>query len=1147
MTTNTDLQTESLTDKRPPDPIPGYKLLERIGSGGYGEVWRASAPGNLTKAIKLVYGQLDDNCAARELKALNRIKEVRHPFLLSLERIEVSDGQLVVVSELADGSLRDVFQQCQQAGMPGVPDEQLLAFLKDAADALDYLCDDHRLQHLDIKPENLLLVGGRVKVADFGMVKELFNASKSMMGGLTPIYAPPEVFDGAPGPQSDQYSLAIVFQELLTGTLPFSGRTAAQLAAQHLHSRPRLESIPQTQRPALNKALAKDPAKRFSNCCELIEELAGGRRTNIARPRSSALPTAPIEHNRPTTVGAPQSKTIPLDGRKLAEELSRHGGHRPIVEMETLSPIDFSESEFRCRPTLFLGIGGTAGVALQGLKSRLSERFGDASEIPAFQMLLLDTDRQALAKSMEKSQRGALELRETLALPLRKSEEYRQIADRFLSWMSRRWIYNVPRSLATEGMRPIGRLALADHTDVVRQRLQSMLTAACDPDGVTTSAEKTGLKFDGGSPRIYVVASVSGGAGGGVVLDLAYLMRQVLAEHGFNDDSVVGVLAHSTERKSNRRDLAVANAVACLKELHHYDQPTGVYPGDPANGVATYHGATFSQVYLAHLGKDLATDDWLEAAKQLAEYTYRSAVTPAARFFETCRSQENQANEQDLREMHIRSFGVNQIGCSVSEIPDTCANRLCQRMIQEWRGELKVSAEEQPKKFYEQSAPLDGNALRDLSIDASTERLASEHAQRLGLEAKQLCALALQTAESELGITPDQFFDQLLANFLSRRGGSDPASSMAADLLQSLDSLLGTGDSAPPDNFVPLRSAVEKHIDELVDQRANMLEEWIYQLADTSRTRLHGARRAAQWFVRQLESHVQDISSMVETMENDCKHLKLAMAPPSDAVNLQHSKPLDQKQIEIAARQYFHLRFEQIARRVAYRIARRLAQVKLALISDHIRDLIRELGQIVGVFETPDDPAPALGHQDQQPINELHASAQQSLARRLPELAAQLESEMSGEKNCLQSLLTGSLSTNNEFVERMRSTARRLIQRSLKAVKTVDSIMPSVEKDGARNLLDAAAPSWTSCGGSKRLLVIMPDDGDASGAKDRLRGLVGQPFNLMSDADNDLVFCYEAEGIPLKEVVREIMEGRHDLAKVADRLHTRIDVDWTSL
>src|SRR5258706_7629055 len=85
------------------EPIPGYVLRQRIGAGGYGEVWAAEAPGGLVKAIKFVYGLMDESRAAREYKSLSLIKGVRHPFLLSLERIEVLDGQLLIVTELADG------------------------------------------------------------------------------------------------------------------------------------------------------------------------------------------------------------------------------------------------------------------------------------------------------------------------------------------------------------------------------------------------------------------------------------------------------------------------------------------------------------------------------------------------------------------------------------------------------------------------------------------------------------------------------------------------------------------------------------------------------------------------------------------------------------------------------------------------------------------------------------------------------------------------------------------------------------------------------------------------------------------------------------------------------------------------------------
>jgi serine/threonine protein kinase len=336
-----------LTLQRTPgsEPVPGYRLLEPLGRGGFGEVWKCEAPGGLLKAIKFVRGGLQGDIAPinEELQAIERVKAIRHPFLLSMERVECINGELVIVMELADYNLAEVLGREQQAGQSGIPRETLLGYLREAAEALDVMNQRYELQHLDIKPQNLFLVGNHVKVGDFGLCTGMRPAvtggSKSAhlrsgMGAITPLYASPEVFEGTVSPSSDQYSLAIVYQELLTGVLPFTGKNARHLLILHLQHPPDLTVLPEADRPVVARALAKKPEERFPSCSDFIHALVAGQTEVVSR--TVVLPPDPPPASPPRTPSRPirslASRPPVIDG-PADLQLGALVGRTPLTEV----------------------------------------------------------------------------------------------------------------------------------------------------------------------------------------------------------------------------------------------------------------------------------------------------------------------------------------------------------------------------------------------------------------------------------------------------------------------------------------------------------------------------------------------------------------------------------------------------------------------------------------------------------------------------------------------------------------------------------------------------------------------------------------------------------------------------------------------
>jgi formylglycine-generating enzyme required for sulfatase activity len=246
-------------------------LVRKLGEGGFGEVWKAQGPGGIAVALKFI--GLGDDAGTIELHALEVIKDIRHPHLVGLFGAWQQEGQLIIAMELADGTLADRLSAAQREGLAGIPLPELLEYLREAAKGLDHL-NTINIQHQDVKPQNLLLVGGGVKVADFGLAKLMVHTVTSKShGSLSVAYAPPEFHDRKTTRWSDQYSLAVSYCQLRGGRLPFDG-TPVQVMIGHVMHPPDLTMLPAAERPAVAKALAKEPKDRWPSCRAFVDALA---------------------------------------------------------------------------------------------------------------------------------------------------------------------------------------------------------------------------------------------------------------------------------------------------------------------------------------------------------------------------------------------------------------------------------------------------------------------------------------------------------------------------------------------------------------------------------------------------------------------------------------------------------------------------------------------------------------------------------------------------------------------------------------------------------------------------------------------------------------------------------------------------------
>ena len=258
-----------------------YELEELVGTGGMSTVYRARD--QLLEryvALKVLHPHYadDEEYVERFRREARSVAQLSHPHIVTVIDRGEDAGQQFIVFEYIDGE--NLKQFVERTGP--LPTRRAVELALEIADALAF-AHEHELVHRDVKPQNVLLTAdGDAKVTDFGIARSLdvehgVTQTGTVLG--TSNYLSPEQASGLPATTAtDVYSLGVVIYELLTGEVPFPGENFVAVAMKHINDPPpdvleKRPDVPLRLAAAVDRAMAKDPAQRFSTMDQLAWEL----------------------------------------------------------------------------------------------------------------------------------------------------------------------------------------------------------------------------------------------------------------------------------------------------------------------------------------------------------------------------------------------------------------------------------------------------------------------------------------------------------------------------------------------------------------------------------------------------------------------------------------------------------------------------------------------------------------------------------------------------------------------------------------------------------------------------------------------------------------------------------------------------------
>ncbi|HZZ78997.1 MAG TPA: tubulin-like doman-containing protein, partial [Gemmataceae bacterium] len=816
------------------------------------------------------------------------------------------------------------------------------------------------------------------------------------------------------------------------------------------------------------------------------------------------------------------------------------------------------ESTGIVQPALVVGLGQLGVETLAQLKKRIAAELGSPDAVPHVRVVAIDTDASTLQEITNNNPENALRAQETFHARLLRPSHYIKTRDGKLptdGWLNPKILYRIPREQTSASVRALGRLAFVDNYRLIAKRLDAELHACCSQDTPHDLDPVCDLGVRTTKPRVYVVTSLTGSTGSGMFLDIAYLVRQLLTEHGHADAEIVGIFYLPSVGREGVLAPPLANAYASLVELQYYSKPSvnfnALYETAANAGKGervAMSGPALQRCVLFSLptpkGK-VNREANAPLVAQAGDFLYRELATPLGLAVDKARANTTPSSLHDQQQgPQLQSVGMFQVIWPRHELLEQVARRLCTQLVTRWLSK-------------------DASGMADTIRQWTLERWES-----LGLRPEGLIERFQQLAEESLNQKPEMLLGEILvpmqelaAAMAKAAKNKQPMTFNMGPVIQTMDRLekiLGLPDDGRGQRAMHSEPAlIERTLSEISHSLADECEQRLAELAVTlledPNYRLAGAEEALRQFCTTVDQALVAQETLGKELAEKAGQLHLRIHQtidaqgPSSGESTQFAKPrrpnapplLTAGDLFELVRTYTKTRYHSL-------VLAHLNRLYTAL-RGHLSDQIREvgfcrqrLGELLGLLKPPPPKGAEPTRGDQRVLfpagcrdlkDAVEKLSQTIVGEDLLAFDERMQFWIHNHCQALLQICMGASSMVRNLVPVMLQEGERYLDERLQGASVAEMYLArmgagdeeqkddSALVDDVQGLLEEATPEFGRMGHDNVInIVSLPNDEHGVALQSTIRKQFRDAKIQLTDRQDEMVFFREIDHIQWKDV-----------------------------